>query len=74
MCSFLGELSVPVSAERPLNGAFTDGSAPVGDAARMRMKTFAWVVAAILLILVIAFALDRHGGDLTDWAARLHGR
>jgi len=40
----------------------------------MRMKSFGWFVAAILLVLLVALALDRHGGDLTEWAAGLHGR
>jgi hypothetical protein len=40
----------------------------------MRMKSFAWFVAAILVILLIALALDRRGGDLTSWAARMHGQ
>jgi hypothetical protein len=40
----------------------------------MRMKTFAWFVAAILVLFLIAFALDRHGGDLTSWARHLHGQ
>ena len=40
----------------------------------MRMKSFAWFAAAILLLFLIALALDRHGGDFADWAARLHGR
>jgi hypothetical protein len=50
------------------------GSALAGDDARMRMKSFGWFVAAILLILLVALALDRRGGDLIDWASRLHGR
>jgi hypothetical protein len=57
-----------------LNAAFTCRSARVGQAPTMGMKSFAWFVAAILLVLLVALALDRHGGDLTDWAARLHGR
>jgi hypothetical protein len=40
----------------------------------MRMKTFLWCVAAILLILLAALALDHGGGDLASWGARLHGQ
>lgn len=29
----------------------------------MRLKTFAWIVAALLLVLLIALALDLHGGN-----------
>ncbi len=40
----------------------------------MRMKPFLWSIAAILLILIAALVLDRGGGELADWMARLHGR
>lgn len=40
----------------------------------MRMKSFAWFVLAILLTLLVVLALDRHGADLTDFAAWIHGR
>lgn len=40
----------------------------------MRMTSFLWFTAAIVLILVIVLAFDHGGGDLMDWMARLHGQ
>ena len=40
----------------------------------MRMKSFLWFAAVIIVILMIALAVDGGGRDLVDWMARLHGR
>jgi hypothetical protein len=39
---------------------------------RMRMKTFAWFVAAVVIVLVILLALTQHGGG-TSWLHRIPG-
>jgi hypothetical protein len=40
----------------------------------MRMKSFAWFVAVILLVLLVALAVDRQGGDLSSLGEWIHGR
>jgi hypothetical protein len=57
-----------------LNAAFNRRSARMRHHPAMRMKTFGWMVAAILVILLAALALDRHGGDLSSVGAWIHGR
>lgn len=65
---------VQAQAERTLNGAFTDCSARLRDPPGMRMKSFAWFAAVILLVLLVALVLDRQGGDLSSLAEWIHGR
>jgi hypothetical protein len=57
-----------------LNAAFTDGSGRVRHPARMRMKSFAWLVAVILLVFLVVLVVDRQGGDLSSLAEWIHGR
>jgi hypothetical protein len=40
----------------------------------MRMKSFAWFAALILLVLLVALVMDRQGGDLSSLAEWIHGR
>jgi hypothetical protein len=40
----------------------------------MRMKSFVWFAAVILLVLLVALVLDRQGGDLSGLAEWIHGR
>jgi hypothetical protein len=40
----------------------------------MRMKSFVWIVAVILLGLVVALLVDHQGGDLSSLAEWIHGR
>lgn len=39
----------------------------------MRMKTFAWFVAAVVIVLVILLTLSQPGGGGQSWLHRIPG-
>lgn len=40
----------------------------------MTMKTFMWVLAAAVAIVLVALAMHGHDAGLGDWLRQLHGR
>ena len=64
----------PGEPERTLNATFTDHSAPMVNPCDMRLKTFAWFVAAVAIVLVVLLALSqRGGGGLSTWLRHIPG-